>query len=62
MCIRDRNEAGVLHQLGRLAEVDGNLEEAERLFVESLGKFEALRSPDAEIARRSLERVRGRTR
>jgi tetratricopeptide (TPR) repeat protein len=59
------NRAGVarsLHQLGRLAEGDGDLEEAERLFAESLGTFEELRSPDAEIARGSLERVRKGTR
>jgi len=55
------DRAGVaisLHQLGRLAEEDGDLEEAERLFIESLATFEALGSPNAEIARRSLERVR----
>jgi len=52
--------ASSLHQLGRLAEVDGNLAEAERLFAESLGTLEALGSPDAEIARGSLERVRKR--
>ena len=48
-----------LHQLGMLAEEDGDLEEAKRLFSESLATFEALGSPDAEIARRSLERVEG---
>ncbi len=47
-----------LHQLGRLAEKDGDLEKAERLFAESLSILEALGSPDAAIARRSLERVR----
>jgi len=58
------NRAGVaisLHQLGMLAEEDGDLGEAERLFSESLGTFEALHSPNADIARRSLERVRERT-
>lgn len=57
------DRAGVaksLHQLGVLAEEDGNLREAERLFAESLATFEALGSPNAEIARRSLERVRER--
>ena len=56
------NRAGVaqtLHQLGNLAEEDGDLEEAKRLFSESLATFEALGSPNAEIARRSLERVEG---
>jgi hypothetical protein len=43
-----------------LAEEDGNFEEAERLFAESLVTFEALGSPNAEIALRSLERVRER--
>jgi len=49
-----------LHQLGRLAEEDGDLKEAERLFAESLSTLEALGSPDAATARRSLERVRER--
>jgi len=52
--------ATTLHQLGMLAKEDGNLEEAQRLFAESLATLEALRSPDAAIARRSLERVRER--
>jgi tetratricopeptide (TPR) repeat protein len=46
-----------LHQLGMLAEVENNKVEAVRLFREALGIFERLKSPDAEIARRSLERV-----
>ena len=57
------DRAGVaitLHQLGRLAEEDGDLEKAERLFAKSLDTFEALGSPNADIARRSLERVRKR--
>lgn len=57
------DQAGIaraLHQLGRLAEEDGNLQEAERLFATSLATLEALHSPDAAIARRSLERVRRR--
>jgi tetratricopeptide (TPR) repeat protein len=55
-----KNEAGVLHNLGMLAEKDGNLEEAERLFAESLATLEALHSPDAAVARHSLQRVRDR--
>ena len=57
------NRAGVamtLHQLGTLAEESGDLKEAEQLFTESLSTFEALRSPDAATARRSLDRVRER--
>jgi len=57
------NRAGVaqtLHQLGMLAGEDGDLEGAERLFAESLATLEALGSPDAAVARRSLERVRER--
>jgi len=57
------NRAGVaqtLHQLGMLAEEAGNLEEAHRLFADSLATLEALGSPDAAIARRSLNRVRQR--
>jgi len=49
--------AGSLHQLGRLAEITGNSAEARRLFQESLVIFERLGSPDAQIARKSLERV-----
>lgn len=49
-----------LHQLGRVAEKEGNGIEAARLFREALTIFEKLRSPNAEIARRSLERVEGR--
>ena len=52
--------ASTLHNLGMLAEEDGDLKEAERLFAESLSTFEALRSPNAATALRSLERVRGR--
>jgi len=52
--------ATTLHQLGRLAEEDGDLEKAERLFAESLDTFEVLGSPNADIARRSLERVQER--
>jgi tetratricopeptide (TPR) repeat protein len=58
---RDRaGVAQILYQLGTLVEDEGDLEEAERLFAESLAMLEALDSPDAAIARRSLERVRGR--
>ncbi|HKQ77733.1 MAG TPA: tetratricopeptide repeat protein [Blastocatellia bacterium] len=54
------NQSGIansLGQLGRLAEDTGDKEEAARLFREALIIFEKLRSPSAEIARRSLERV-----
>ena len=50
----------MLHNLGGLAEEDGDLEKAARLFAESLATLEALGSPDAVVARRSLERVRER--
>jgi tetratricopeptide (TPR) repeat protein len=46
-----------LHQLGRLAEEADDKAEAARLFREALSIFEKLKSPNAEIARRSLERV-----
>jgi tetratricopeptide (TPR) repeat protein len=52
------NQSGIaitLHQLGTLAEKDGNNAEAVQLFLESLTIFEKLKSPNAEIARRSLE-------
>jgi tetratricopeptide (TPR) repeat protein len=50
-----------LHQLGRLAEDEGNKEEAARLFREALSIFEKLGSPNANVARRSLERVEGKS-
>jgi len=49
-----------LHQLGQLAKKNGDKTEATRLFREALTIFEKLRSPNAEIARRSLERVERR--
>jgi tetratricopeptide (TPR) repeat protein len=57
------NQSGIaisLHQLGRLAEDEGNDGDASRLFSEALAIFEKLKSPYAEIARGSLERVQGR--
>jgi tetratricopeptide (TPR) repeat protein len=58
------NQAGIaitLHQLGRLAEHERNNTEAVRLFSEALAIFERLKSPNAEITRRSLERVKGKS-
>jgi tetratricopeptide (TPR) repeat protein len=46
-----------LHQLGWLAEEDGNREEAVRLMREALGIWEKLKSPNADITRRSLKRL-----
>lgn len=57
------NQNGIaitLHQLGMIAEIEGDKVEAARLFREALTIFERLKSPNAEIARRSLERVEGR--
>jgi tetratricopeptide (TPR) repeat protein len=54
------NQRGIaitLHQLGRLAEEEDKKTEAAKLFAEALAILEQLKSPDAEIARRSLERV-----
>jgi tetratricopeptide (TPR) repeat protein len=48
-----------LAQLGNLAELEGNNLEAVRLYRESLITFEKLGSPNAEIVRRSLRRVKG---
>jgi hypothetical protein len=45
--------------LGRLAEKEGDKEEAARFFRESLSIFEKLGSPDAKLAQRSLARVEG---
>jgi tetratricopeptide (TPR) repeat protein len=46
-----------LGQLGQLAEVEGNKAEAARLYREALPILERLRSPYANLARKSLERV-----
>jgi tetratricopeptide (TPR) repeat protein len=57
------NQSGIassLHQLGRLAEDEDNHAEAAGLFREALSIFEKLKSPNAEIARRSLERAKSK--
>jgi tetratricopeptide (TPR) repeat protein len=57
------NQSGIaitLHQLGRLAEDEGNNVAAAQIFDEALDILEKLKSPDAEIARQSLERVKGK--
>lgn len=51
------NIALIYYNLGLLEERENNREEAARLFRESLNIFEKLRSPNAEDARRGLERV-----
>ncbi|HST20740.1 MAG TPA: tetratricopeptide repeat protein [Blastocatellia bacterium] len=54
------NQNGIaisLLQFGNLAEKEGDNAEAARLFREALSIFEKLRSPYAETARKSLERV-----
>lgn len=53
--------ASGLHQLGRLAEDEGDPVEAAQLFGEAVAILEKLKSPDAEIARRSLARVKGKS-
>jgi hypothetical protein len=56
------NQSGIaitLHQLGRLAEMDGNKIEAVQLYREAYSILERLKSPGAEVARRSLKRVEG---
>jgi tetratricopeptide (TPR) repeat protein len=58
------NQAGIAFSLGAiggLAEAKGNNEEAARLYSEALAICEKLKSPQAEIARRSLERVKGKS-
>jgi tetratricopeptide (TPR) repeat protein len=47
-----------LHNLGLVAKMEGNRSEAESLLSEAVSIFEKLRSPHAELARRSLESVR----
>ncbi|MGA9996557.1 MAG: tetratricopeptide repeat protein [Pyrinomonadaceae bacterium] len=51
------NIALIYHNLGLLEEQENNREEAARLFREALSIFEKLRSPNAVVARRSLERM-----
>ena len=50
-----------LHNLGMIAEYQSNRTEAARLFREALSILEKLKSPNAEIARESLERVQGKS-
>jgi tetratricopeptide (TPR) repeat protein len=49
--------AGTKHQLGRLAELGGDIPAARALYQEALAILEALGSPEAEKARRDLERL-----
>lgn len=49
-----------LGQLGRVVEAEGNQKEAARLYSEALAIFERLKSPYADIVRRSLERLEGK--
>ncbi|HXL81491.1 MAG TPA: tetratricopeptide repeat protein [Pyrinomonadaceae bacterium] len=53
--------ASTLHQLGRLAEDEGKSLEAMQLFTKALAILEKLKSPLAEIARRSVERIKGKS-
>lgn len=58
------NQEGIaitLYQLGDLAEDEGNTVEAGHLYSEALTIFERLKSPYAEIAHQSLERVKGKS-
>lgn len=50
-----------LNQLGMLAVAQGDISEGERLIEEALSIFEKLMSPEAEIARRNLERMKGKS-
>ncbi|MEA2203306.1 MAG: hypothetical protein QOE77_82 [Blastocatellia bacterium] len=55
-----RRIGSISYSLGRLAEKASNKAEAARLFGEALVIFERLKSPSADIARRSLARVEGK--
>jgi tetratricopeptide (TPR) repeat protein len=58
------NQSGIassLHQLGRIAEIESKYAEAAQLFDQAFCIWERLKSPDAAIARRSLERVQGKS-
>ncbi|MCA1591337.1 MAG: tetratricopeptide repeat protein, partial [Acidobacteria bacterium] len=55
------NLALIFYNLGLLTEQEGDKAEAMRLFRESLSIFEKLKSPNAEIALRNLERVEGQS-
>ncbi len=52
-----RGIASTLHQLGTLDEGAGRLKEAQEQFAQALAILERLGSPDAAIARQSLQRV-----
>ncbi|MDX6694942.1 MAG: hypothetical protein QOF02_2545 [Blastocatellia bacterium] len=58
----DKSNIGLIFcNMGALAEREGNKEEAVRLLREALGIFEKLGSPYAEMARRNLERLEGKS-
>ncbi|HJQ26498.1 MAG TPA: tetratricopeptide repeat protein, partial [Blastocatellia bacterium] len=50
-----------LGQLGLLAEKEGNIAKSAQLLREALSIFEKLKSPYAEVTRRNLQRVQGKT-
>ena len=52
-----RGIADCLRELGLLAKIEGDREEAARLLQEALRIYEQLRSPEAEMVRRFLERL-----
>ncbi|HXU37250.1 MAG TPA: tetratricopeptide repeat protein [Blastocatellia bacterium] len=57
------NQSGIaitLHQLGRLIEDEGDYAEASWLFREALSILQKLKSPNAQLARRSLERAQSK--
>jgi Tfp pilus assembly protein PilF len=53
--------AGSLHNLGVIAQDQGEYAEARRLYQQSLEIFERLRSPYAETTRRNLARLEDET-
>jgi tetratricopeptide (TPR) repeat protein len=53
--------ATTLHQLGNLMEEEGRFVKAAELFGQALAILEKLKSPNANVARRSLERVKGKS-
>lgn len=60
--LSNQSQIGItLYNLGRLAVLENKYSEAARLFAEALAILEKLKSPNAEVARQSLERVKGKT-
>ena len=50
-----------LYQLGEVAQSEGRNADAVKLFEDAISMFSEMKSPNAEIARKSLERLKGKS-